>query len=444
MTAAIGPPAPIAATEAGSPTRRIRSGLRTHGTVRVPPSKSLTNRALNLSLLVEGETEIIRPLESEDARAMVEALERLGYAVEKVAGGLLIRPERSVVERAEIDCGASGTMLRFLTASLATRAGTWTLDGTDRLRKRPLAPLIASLRELGAEIESLGAEGFAPIRIHGGTLKGGETSLDAGTSSQFLSALLMASVRAEQRVSVHVAELTSAPYVEVTLRAMAEFGFLVRRQEGTFTIEPQKRAGRRFAVEADYSSACYFGAAAALTGGRVTLVGLRPDSGQGDARFFSVLESMGACCAWIGGDLEVTGPEKLTAVAESFSDMPDQVPTLAALAPFAEGTTEITDVGHLRLKESDRLRVVASQLGRAGVGDVLETSASIVVPGAWARASPPSQAVTIDTADDHRIAMSFALLGLRRPGVSIAEPGVVAKSYPNFWDDFRAVCETEV
>jgi len=123
--------------------------------------------------------------------------------------------------------------------------------------------------------------------------------------------------------------------------------------------------------------------------------------------------------------------------------MPDQVPTLAALAPFAEGTTEITDVGHLRLKESDRLRVVASQLGRAGVGGVLETSASIVVPGAWARASPPSPAVTLDTADDHRIAMSFALLGLRRPGVSIAEPGVVAKSYPGFWDDFRAVCEPE-
>jgi len=439
MTAAIAPPT---VTEAGSPTRRIRSGRRTHGTVRVPPSKSLTNRALNLSLLVEGETEIIRPLESEDARAMVEALERLGYAVEKVAGGLLIRPERSV-EGAEIDCGASGTMLRFLTASLATRSGTWTLDGTDRLRERPLAPLIASLRELGAKIESLGDEGFAPIRIHGGTLKGGKTSLDAGISSQFLSALLMASVRAEQRVSVHVTELTSAPYVEVTLRAMAEFGYLVRRAEGTFTIEPQKRAGRRFVVEADYSSACYFGAAAALTGGQVTLVGLRPDSGQGDARFFSVLESMGACCAWIGGDLEVTGPEKLTAVAESFSDMPDQVPTLAALAPFAEGTTEITDVGHLRLKESDRLRVVASQLGRAGVGDVLETSASIVVPGAWARASPPSQAVTIDTADDHRIAMSFALLGLRRPGVSIAEPGVVAKSYQDFWDDFRAVCEPE-
>lgn len=434
--------APTAVTEAGSSARRIRSGLRTHGTVRVPPSKSVTNRALNLSLLVEGETEIIRPLESDDTRAMVEALQRIGYAVESVAGGLLVKEER-VVEGANIDCGASGTMLRFLTASLTARSGIWILDGTERLRLRPLGPLIMALRDLGARIDCLETEGFAPIRIHGGTLEGGTTSLDAGTSSQFLSALLMASVRARKRVSVRVSELASAPYVELTLRALAEFGVLVRRVEGVYSIEPQKATGRRFAVEADYSSACYFGAAAALTSGQVTLIGLRPDSGQGDARFFSVLESMGARCAWIDGDLEVTGTGKLSAVAESFSDMPDQVPTMAALAAFAEGTTAITGVGHLRLKESDRLRVVANELDRAGIGGVVERPASIVVPGAWALAEPRVDPVTIDTVDDHRIAMSFALLGLRRPGVSIAEPGVVAKSYPGFWDDFRAVCETE-
>lgn len=432
--------AQAAVIDPGTFARPIRAGSRACGTVRLPPSKSVTNRALNLSLLVEGATEIIRPLESEDIGAMVMALERLGHAVEQVAGGLRIE-RRRLVDRADIDCGASGTMLRFLTASLATRFGTWILDGTERLRRRPLGPLIAALRDLGAEIECLEAEGFAPIRIRGGTLRGGRATLDAGLSSQFLSALLMASVRASERVSIRVTELTSAPYAELTLQVMADFGWAVRRAGETFTVAPQKTGERRFEVEADYSSACYFGAAAALTAGQVTLVGLRPDSEQGDARFFAVLESMGARCEWVNGDLEVAGPDNLTALAERFSDMPDQVPTLAALAPFAGGTTEVTGVGHLRLKESDRLKVVTNGLGRAGVEGVIEKPDSIVVPGVWANRRPASEPVTIDTVDDHRIAMSFALFGLRRPGVSIAEPAVVAKSYPGFWDDFRAVCE---
>jgi 3-phosphoshikimate 1-carboxyvinyltransferase len=428
-------------TGSGSIARVIRSGSRCRGTVLLPPSKSVTNRALALALLGDRPIEILRPLDSQDTRALTVALERLGFEIDKIPAGLALRPGRRP-ESAEIDCGASGTMLRFLTAVLATRAGVWTLDGVARLRERPLGALIDALRVLGADIDCLETAGFAPLRIRGGTLRGGRCRLDAGTSSQFLSAVLMASVRAQKGVSIEASALTSAPYVELTLRAMADFGYRVRRSGSRYEVEPQASTAKRFEVEADYSSACYFGAAAALTGGRVTLAGLRLDSAQGDARFFSVLERMGAGCSWSDGSLEVVGPERpMTAVSENFSDMPDQVPTLAVLAPFAEGTTRITGVGHLRLKESDRLAVVARQLERSGLEGVEETEAGIAVPGVWARDQPPSRPVAIDTADDHRIAMSFALLGLRRSGISISEPGVVAKSYPNFWEDFGAVCQ---
>lgn len=430
-------------TGSGSIARVIQSGSRCRGTVLPPPSKSVTNRGLALALLGDRPVEILRPLDSEDTRALTAALERLGFDIDKSPGGLAVRPSRRAesAESAEIDCRASGTMLRFLTAALATRPGVWTLDGVARLRERPLGPLIGALRELGADIECLGIEGLAPLRIRGGTLRGGRCRLDAGTSSQFLSALLMASVRAQRAVSIEASALTSAPYVELTVRAMADFGYRVRRSGSTYEVEPQATTAKRFEVEADYSSACYFGAAAALTGGRVTLAGLRSDSAQGDARFFSVLERMGAGCSWSDGSLEVVGPERLKAVSENFSDMPDQAPTLAVLAPFAEGTTRITGVAHLRWKESDRLAVVARELARSGLEGVEESEAGIAVPGVWADDEPPIGPVTIDSADDHRIAMSFALLGLRRTGISISEPAVVAKSYPSFWHDFGAVCQ---
>lgn len=431
----------------GAPTREIRSGSRARGTVLPPPSKSVTNRALNLALLVDGPVEIVRPLVSEDTRAMTAALGRLGFEVRRTGSGLLVRETRGSegpagTEEVAIDCRASGTMLRFLAASLATRPGVWILDGVARLRERPMAPLIGALRQLGAEIECLRAEGFAPLRIRGATLRGGRCRLDAGASSQFLSALLMAAVRSKEGVSVETSALTSEPYVELTLEAMNGFGLRWRRSADRFEVAPQRSGTASFEVEADYSSACYFGAAAALTGGRLALQGLRAESKQGDARFFSVLERMGARCSWKGSTLEVVGAKRMQAVSESFADMPDQVPTLAVLAPFAEGTTRISGVGHLRLKESDRLAVVARGLARAGVEGVLEADAEIAVPGVWARAEAPNSPVAIDTADDHRIAMSFALLGLRREGVSIVEPDVVAKSYPEFWADFGAACES--
>ncbi len=405
----------------------------------MPPSKSVTNRALNLALLADGPSEIVRPLEADDTEAMVGALERVGFVVEAGLGVLAIGSRRPVPS-AEIDCRASGTMLRFLAASLAAIPGDWVLDGTARLRERPMAPLLDALRRLGAGIECLEIDGFAPIRIRGGSLHGGHVILDAGSSSQFLSALLMASVRAVDPVSVEVTGLASAPYVDLTLQAMADFGLQVERRGDLFVVEPRTVPGARFEVEGDFSSACYFGAAAALTGGCVRLGGLRADSRQGDRRFFEVLERMGAETRWLGDELEVRGPDSLTGVAENLGDLPDQAPTLAVLGPFASGETRITGVGHVRLKESDRLRVVARELGRTGVSNVREKSDSLEVPGVWCDQPPPSGAVAVHPADDHRIAMAFALLGLRRPGVSIADPEVVAKSYPEFWNDLESIC----
>ena len=426
--------------ESSSRARSIRVGAKTAGTVEVPPSKSHTNRALNLALLVDGDVRISRPLDSEDTRAMLRALGQLGVDVSEANGSLTLS-RQSLPEGAAIDCRASGTMLRFLIASLTTVAGTWTLDGTERLRNRPLAPLLEALRSLGGEIECPGTEGFAPVRIRGGSLRGGRASLDAGDSSQFLSALLMAAVGARKRVEIEVSGLVSAPYVEMTIQAMADVGLKVKQEGNRFWVAPQQVSGARIAIEGDYSSACYFGAAAALTRGSITLTGLRSDSVQGDARFFSVLEAMGAASQWGDGVLQVRGPERLEAVQEDFSDIPDQVPTLAALAPFAAGTTRVVGVGHLRLKESDRLEVVARELGRAGVAPIEESADALAIPGLWSVGEPPRSAVTIDPTDDHRIAMSLAVFGLVRPGLSIAHPEVVSKSYPDFWRDFAAVCE---
>lgn len=404
----------------------------------MPPSKSFTNRALNLALLAEGACEIVRPLESEDTAAMRAALEALGRAVDPVADGLAIGP-RSPVTEAEIDCGASGTMLRFLTASLAVLPGVWRLDGTTRLRERPLAPLIAALRSLGAGIDCLGNDGFAPLRIRGGLATGRRAVVDASQSSQFLSALLMAATRLPEGVAVEVSGLTSKPYLELTLQAMADFGVPVDRRGDLFSVAARPPAGGRYEVEGDFSSACYFAAAAALTGGEVELLALRQGSRQGDRRLLSILEAMGAASHWREGRLVVAGSARLSGVEVDLSDLPDQVPTLAALAPFAAGETRITGVGHLRLKESDRLAAMANGLERAGVAGVEVLDDGLRVPGVWSDCEPPSEPVIIDSVDDHRIAMAFAVLGVRRPGLSVSDPDVVAKSYPGFWDDLDSV-----
>jgi 3-phosphoshikimate 1-carboxyvinyltransferase len=246
----------------------------------------------------------------------------------------------------------------------------------------------------------------------------------------------MAAQRAPGPVTVEVEALTSTPYVDITLEMIQQFGGRVEvLGPGTFRIEPSELGVDEMTVEGDYSAAAYPAAGAALTGGRVTLEGLIHDSRQGDRGFLDLLARVGAEVSWEGGEVTVSG-RGLQAVEVDLSAMPDQVPTLAALAPFCSGVTRILNVPHLRIKESDRLSAMASELGKLGA-PVEELADGLVLPGAWATPAPPAEAVEVEPHGDHRIAMSLALTGLRRPGVVICHPGVVAKSYPGFWSDLE-------
>lgn len=412
----------------------VPSGRRARGRLRVPSSKSLTHRYFNLALLSGAPVVVERPLFAEDTRLFLAALGRCGFQVEEGDDEVRLTPREPPAGEVEIFCGNAGTMLRFLVATLTVIPGRWRLDGVPRLRQRPVGPLVDSLRSLGAGLEYLGEPGYIPLRIEGGSLRGGTAILDAGESSQYLSALLMAALRAPEPVVVEVPSLTSRPYVDVTLAAATTFdGHIERVGPRVYRVRPSALRGGRVRVEGDYSAACYPAAAAALTGGEVLLDGLSPDSRQGDRELLDLLTEMGAEVFWKGDLLRVRGGE-LRGIKADLSGMPDQVPTLAALAPFAQGETLIHNVAHLRIKESDRLEAMATGLEKLGA-DVREGRDSLWIPGLWSESEPPSGVVHVDPRGDHRIAMSLALVGLRRPGVVIDHPEVVAKSYPGFWRD---------
>jgi 3-phosphoshikimate 1-carboxyvinyltransferase len=427
-------------SEAYPSTYDVLPGLPRQGRLRVPGSKSITQRYMNLALLQGIRLRLRGPLLSEDTRLFLGALQAAGFRVEESGGDLELVPGTSLLENqsgeTKIFCGNGGTMFRFLTATLTTLPGTWRLDGVARLRERPVGPLLACLRQLGAEIECLGEEGFPPLRIHGATLRGGAAELDASASSQYLSAVLMAALKAPQPTRVEVLALTSEPYVDLTLDAVADFGGRIERHGDIWEITPTNLSASEVEVESDFSSVAYPAAAAALTATTITIDGVAASSRQGDRGFLELLERMGVRIEWRNEALVVHGNNALVAIDADLSAMPDQVPTLAALAPFAQGTTRITNVPHLRIKESDRLAAMATELSRLGA-EAEELRDGLVIPGVWALAEPPQSLTAVQTYGDHRIAMSLALVGLRRPGVRIENPGVVVKSYPAFWNDLE-------
>lgn len=418
------------------------------GVVEPPGSKSISHRALNLALIGQRPATIENLLEAEDIAAFREALKRMGWRMERVSstevrvepppGGPPDGPVR-------LDCRSAGTLLRFLVASCAVTPGEWILDGSPRLRERPIGPLLGALRRLGSSIDELGRPGCAPIRIHGGPLAGGKVEIDAGESSQYVSALLMAGLRARKPIQLLAPFLVSSPYVDTTLQVMADFGSSVacgRTGEARdFRIEPHRpeAPGGRYRVAGDDSAAAYPAAAAAICGGRVRLRGLASSSTQGDRAFLGILERMGAAVRTAQDEMEVEGDGRLRALDCDLSGMPDQVPTLAAVAAFAHGVTTIRNVAHLRIKESDRLAAIGTELRRSGAS-VEELPDGLRIEGNPALAATPgSPRVAIDTYDDHRIAMSMALVGLRRGGLAIRRPAVVAKSYPGFWADLEGI-----
>lgn len=421
----------------------ILAGRRVSGSVEPPPSKSLTHRAFALALLADAPLVVERPLAAEDTGLFRQALERLGWRLEEGERRLALTPGPRP-PRAEIDCGNAGTMFRFLVALLAAIPGEWRLDGVPRLRERTVGPLVDALRGLGAEIDCEEREGFAPLAIRGRRLPGGRVALDAGVSSQFLSALLMAALVAAGETGIAVPALTSRPYVDLTLGAVERFGGRVDSTAGGYRVRPGLVSPGTFRVEGDFSAAAYPAAAAALTGGRVLLTGLPAASRQGDRGFLDLLAAMGARVDWRPDSdaVEVAGTGHIDALDRDLSATPDQVPTLAALAPFARGTTTIRGVPHLRIKESDRLAAMVEGLRAIGA-EAEETADGLVVPGVWAdrRPAPPPAPLPVDPHGDHRIAMSLAVAGLARPGVLVTRPEVVEKSYPGFWEDLAGLLQ---
>jgi 3-phosphoshikimate 1-carboxyvinyltransferase len=403
--------------------------------ISVPGSKSITNRALLLAAMAEGRSRIDSALLSDDTQRMADALKTLGFAVEVDEPNQRItvtgRGGAIPATGADLNIGGAGTAMRFLAGFLTFGRGRYRIDGNQRMRERPLGALLEAMRQLGLDIVSERANGCPPIVITASPCDGGAATMDASLSSQFVSALLMPAPLWRNGLTLTVTGDTARPFIEMTLKLMEQWG-----ARGSFAgdkiVVPgaQRYHAMEFGVEPDASSASYFAAAAALVGGTVTLRGLNADSVQGDIAFLDILARMGARVKWNRESVEVTGTARLDGVDLAMNSIPDMVPTLAAIAPFASTPTRIRNVAFIRHHESDRIRALASELRRIGAAvreldDGLEIAPSTLHPA------------VIETYDDHRLAMAFAIAGLKLPGVRIKDPSCVAKTYPGFFTDLR-------
>lgn len=402
------------------------------GRFRVPGSKSLSARAIITSALSDGICELPGILRCEDTKHLANALTLCGLMVsfeEETAGCMVQGLAGDFPNRAgQFDLGNAGTAMRFLTAVLTVAEGDYALDGTDRMRKRPIGKLVDGLNTLGADVKC--TDGCPPVQIGYTRLKGGAISMAGNESSQFISGILLAAPYSEEGVTLTITgDVVSKPYLDLTCGVMADFGCPVSVAEDplTFSVPPGEYKHCDWPVEPDASSASYFAAAAAVTGGDVVLEGLGDQSKQGDMACLDVLGQMGCTVTRSADETRIVGGA-LKGVTVDARDFPDMVPTLAAVAVFADGITEIRGVPHLRIKESDRIKSVATELSRFGAR-VEELDDGVRIHG-----GSKLTGAAIETWDDHRIAMSAAVVGLVVPDTVILKPGVVAKSYPDFFE----------
>jgi 3-phosphoshikimate 1-carboxyvinyltransferase len=407
--------------------------------VRPPGSKSLTNRALVCAALARGTTTLVGTLVADDTAAMIDCLRALGVRIRGGAEGTELTVEgvhgRPPAEGGLLDARLSGTTSRFVLPVAALGAGTFIVDGAAPLRARPMADLLDALGGLGASLEPLGEPGHLPVRVDAAGLAGGQVTVRGDVSSQFLSGLVLSGPCMRDGLEVRVdTPLVSVPYVEMTLRVMAEFGADVAHDDHrVIRVGPSGyTAPGVYGVEPDASAASYFFAAAAIAGGSVTVEGLGTGSLQGDVAFVDALEAMGATVEREEQRITVRGGGPLRGIDVDFADLSDTAQTLAVVAPFADGPTTITGIGFIRHKETDRIGAVVTELRRCGIDAEELPDGLRIHPGAPAPA-------TVQTYDDHRMAMSFALLGLAAPGIRIADPGCVAKTFPGYWDALEAV-----
>jgi 3-phosphoshikimate 1-carboxyvinyltransferase len=403
-------------------------------TVRPPGSKSITNRALLCAALAPGESTLTGALFADDTRAMMAAVAALGAIVTldearhtvTVTG---IDPA-TTGGAGTIDARQSGTTSRFVLPAAALLTGRTVVDGTEQLRARPFGPVLDALRQIGADVEELGAPGFLPAAVHG-PARGGPVEVSGHISSQFLSGLLMAGPLMERGLAVSLTSpLVSVPYVEMTKAVMAAFGVTV---DG-LTVAPGGYRPARYAIEPDASAASYFLGAAAITGGRVTVSGLGTESLQGDVRFADALERMGASVDRTADSLTVRGSGNLRGIDIDMADISDTAQTLAAVAVFADSPTRVRGIGFIRGKETDRVGAVVTELRRAGIDAVEDADGFTIHPGT-------PRPTRFATYEDHRMAMSLSLIGLRAPGIEITDPGCVAKTYPAYFTDLATLTQ---
>ncbi|HEX4797855.1 MAG TPA: 3-phosphoshikimate 1-carboxyvinyltransferase [Burkholderiales bacterium] len=424
---------------------------RAAGTVRMPGSKSISNRVLLLSALARGNTLIRDLLDADDTRVMLEALRRLGVEVAYVTDGIEIRGVAGSfpVKDADLALGNAGTAYRPLTAALAFAGGEYRLSGVERMHERPIGDLVDTLRRLGARIEYSGVEGFPPLVVRAGRIRAGEKVRVRGdVSSQYLSALLMALPMTGAQTEIEVeGELISKPYVEITLNLMRRFGVKVERNGWKAFAVPAGRYASpgEVRVEGDASSASYFLAAGAISGlkggGPVRVQGVGRGSIQGDVRFTEVLERMGAAVSmgedWIesAAGAEARARGRLKALDADLNHIPDAAMTAAVAALFAEGPSTIRNIASWRVKETDRIAAMARELRKLGAA-VEEGADSL-------RVTPPAalKPATIDTYDDHRMAMSFSLAALGGIKVRINDPGCVGKTFPEYFEVLASVSQ---
>jgi len=409
------------------------------GTVRPPGSKSITNRALVCAALANGTSTLHGALDSEDTRVMMESLRLLGVQVAHEPDSAVIRVKgcggNIPVAEANLYVANSGTTLRFLTAMVALGQGRFRLDGSPRMRQRPVQDLLDALAQLGVQAHCELGTGCPPVIVSAAGLAGGKACVSGSISSQFLSGLLMAAPYARQPVEILVPDqLVSQPYVRMTLAVMERFGVKVYFEDfGRFLVPaPCAYQPQQYQIEPDASAASYFFAAAAITGGSVTVEGLSADSLQGDVAFCQCLAQMGCHVEYHTGAITVTGG-KLRGIEVDMNAISDTVQTLAAVALFADGPTTITGVAHIRHKETDRLAALAAELRKLGAYCQEREDGLYIEPR-------PLHGAEIATYDDHRMAMSMALVGLRVPGVVILNPDCTQKTYPGFFDDLRRLC----
>lgn len=413
------------------------------GRVKVPGSKSITNRAMICAAMAQGTSRLTGVLDSEDTRVMVDAWKALGLPVQWDTSTQLIvitgcngQPPHPT---GELHIANSGTTIRFLTAALAATHGEYILDGVPRMRERPIGDLIDGLCELGANVSSLNktSSKCPPVKVVATGLRGGSCSVVGDVSSQFLSGMMMASPYAESPVSIRVVgDLVSKPYVDMTIAVMKSFGVEMRKHQGAkglvYTVEsPQSYSACDYGIEPDASAASYFLGVAAITGGFMRIDGLSLQSLQGDVQFIKVLEKMG-CQVTSGTDfMEVSG-RATKGIDIDMNSISDTVQTLAAIALFAEGPTRVRGVAHNRHKETDRIGDLACELRRLGATVEEHDDGLTIHPR-------PLVGVNLKTYRDHRMAMSLSLVGLRVPGVRILDPKCTEKTYPHFFEDLGAV-----